>query len=74
MSSLFYDISWHAPSPFDGLAAQVEDETTSMPVLWVVLKGAPEVVRQFLANPLADYDKSYKQFAAQGARFVSSSA
>ena len=45
-----------------------------MPALWVVLKGAPEVVRQFLANPPADYDRSYKRFAAQGARYVSTSA
>ena len=42
-----------------------------MPVLWVVLKGAPEVVRQFLANPPADYEQSYKRFAAQGARYKS---
>ncbi|KAK9845150.1 hypothetical protein WJX84_012056 [Apatococcus fuscideae] len=63
---------YHFSSALKRMSAivKVEDESTSMPVLWVVLKGAPEVVRQFLAHPPADYDQSYKRFAAQGARVI----
>ena len=35
---------------------------------WVVAKGAPEVIREHLADPSADYASYYKTYAAQGAR------
>ena len=35
---------------------------------WVVAKGAPEVMQQFLAAEPSDYEASYKHHAAQGSR------
>ncbi len=44
---------------------RVEDAAADDPYNAVVLKGAPEVVRGFLANAPADYEQQYKQYAAQ---------
>jgi cation-transporting ATPase 13A1 len=36
--------------------------------VWVVAKGAPEVIEQHLASRPASYDAGYKRYAAEGAR------
>lgn len=40
------------------------------PAAWVVAKGAPEVMAQFLSDAPPDYEDSYKAHAAQGSRCV----
>ncbi len=42
-----------------------------MPSHWVLVKGAPEVVQQFLDRPPPAYTPAYKQYAAQGGRRAS---
>lgn len=46
----------------------MEKEGASGPSLWALLKGAPEVVQPFLRDAPADYEKSYKRYASEGAR------
>lgn len=48
-------------------AAQAEGDAAA-PVHWALVKGAPEVVRDFLRAPPPDYDATYRAFAAQGGR------
>lgn len=40
------------------------------PAAWVVAKGAPEVMAQFLSDAPPDYEESYKAHAAQGSRCI----
>lgn len=47
---------------------KVESEAASGPSYWVIAKGAPEVIEDFLAEVPAGYEANYKAFAAQGAR------
>ena len=47
---------------------QVENDARAGVEHWALVKGAPEVVRGFLRSPPADYDATYRAFAAQGGR------
>jgi len=47
---------------------QVESEGSNDGELWALCKGAPEVIRNFLDQPPASYDDSYREFASQGGR------
>lgn len=47
---------------------KVENEQSSTPAYWAVVKGAPEVIQGFLARAPAEYEASYKEYAAQGGR------
>lgn len=47
---------------------QVENEQSSTPSYWAVVKGAPEVIEGFLAAAPAAYEAAYKVYAAQGGR------
>ncbi len=47
---------------------QVDNEQSSTPAYWAVVKGAPEVIQGFLAAAPADYEAAYKVYAAQGGR------
>lgn len=49
-------------------ARQVENDARAGAEHWALVKGAPEVVRGFLRSPPADYDATYRAFAAQGGR------
>ncbi len=46
----------------------MEDEASSAPAYWAVVKGAPEVVQGFLMAPVEQYEEAYKEYAAQGGR------
>lgn len=46
----------------------MEQEGSNDSELWALSKGAPEVVREFLATVPETYDADYKQYAAQGGR------
>lgn len=46
-------------------ALHTQCQASPAPSHIVVLKGAPEVVRTFLATVPSDYDATYKRFAAQ---------
>ena len=50
------------------MVLQVDREGTNDSETWVLTKGAPEVIRNFLQATPAGYDESYKEFAAQGGR------
>eukprot|EP00798_Chlamydomonas_sp_ICE-L_P019149 gene19149-25759_t len=39
--------------------------------LWAVLKGAPEMVKEFLGTVPSNYDSLHKEYASQGARIIS---
>lgn len=47
---------------------QVDKEGTNESETWVLTKGAPEVIHNFLKDAPQDYDEGYKEFAAQGGR------
>lgn len=47
---------------------QVENDARAGAEHWALVKGAPEVVRGFLRSPPADYNATYRAFAAQGGR------
>lgn len=47
---------------------QVEREGSNVTELWVLTKGAPEVIRGYLGAAPQNYDAAYKEFAAQGGR------
>uniref|UniRef100_A0A383WJ86 Cation-transporting ATPase n=1 Tax=Tetradesmus obliquus TaxID=3088 RepID=A0A383WJ86_TETOB len=63
---------YHFSSGLRRMAATVllEEEDAPQPVPVALMKGAPEVVRQFLKQVPSDYDATYKHFAAQGARVI----
>lgn len=50
------------------LQIQVEADGSNETQMWVLTKGAPEVVREFLEETPEGYDGAYKQYAAQGGR------
>ncbi|CAL8460618.1 g147 [Coccomyxa elongata] len=52
------------------VVVKVENEQSSTPAYWAVVKGAPEVIQGFLAAAPADYEAAYKVYAAQGGRVI----
>ena len=60
---------YHFSSALKRMAAVVKLQSPGAPTAaWVVAKGAPEVMEQFLADVPPDYEASYKAHAAQGSR------
>lgn len=41
-----------------------------MPAYWVLVKGAPEFIQGFLKAPVEQYEDAYKEYAAQGGRYI----
>lgn len=48
----------------------IEDTKSNINEYRVLTKGAPEVVRQFLKEIPADYDKNYLKYVKNGARVL----
>jgi len=57
-------------TPSSPTKPQPQPQASPAPSHIAVLKGAPEMVRGFLAPVPPTYDASYKRFAAQGARVI----
>ena len=57
---------WLEISMANGL--QVETDGSSDSQLWVLAKGAPEVIQQYLGQTPDGYENTYREFAAQGGR------
>lgn len=70
--SLTIEHRYHFNSALKRMAAVVKLQPAGAPAAaWVVAKGAPEVMEQFLADVPSDYEASYKAHAAQGSRWDS---